>query len=71
MTNPGLLAAVILQTITERYVVNELAIPENVLKLKDETMRLYEKSRRETNADILGDYSRRLSEIKDALDKGE
>ncbi len=65
------LSAEILQIITERYVVTNTVIPADILKLKDETMKLYEKSRKETNADVLSGYERRLSEIKGALVKGE
>lgn len=71
MKNIGLLATEILQTITARYVVGEKVIPEYVLKLKDEVMNIYAKSRKETNPDILSEYERRISEIKGELEKGE
>ncbi len=58
------LSAEILQIITERYVVTNAVIPADILKLKDETMNLYEKSRKETNVDVLSGYERRLEEIR-------
>lgn len=55
--------AQILRQITDRYVMNELSIPENVLALKDEACSIAEKAVKEQNADILGEYERRLNEI--------
>lgn len=57
------LLALILRQITERYVMDELTIPENVLTLKDEACAIAEKAAREQNAEILGEYERRLNEI--------
>lgn len=58
----------ILRKITDRYVMDELTIPENVLALKDEACGIVEKAAGEQNADILGEYERRLNEIKAALE---
>lgn len=55
--------AQILRQITDRYVMNELSIPENVLALKDEACSIAEKAVKEQNAEILGEYERRLNEI--------
>ena len=66
----GKLLADILQIITSRYVVSGQAIPADVLKLKDEAMNIYEKSRSETNTAVSEQYERRLGEIKEALEKG-
>ncbi|MDE6727082.1 MAG: hypothetical protein K2J80_03960 [Oscillospiraceae bacterium] len=67
----GKLFADILQIITSRYVVSGRAIPEDVLRLKDEAMSVYEKSRGENNSAVLEQYARRLGEIKEALEKEE
>ena len=58
--------AQILRQITERYVMDELTIPESVLALKDEACSIAEKAAREQNADILGEYERRLIEIRES-----
>lgn len=58
----------ILQVITTRYVVSGKAISSDVLKLKDEAMDIYEKSRGETNDAVLEQYERRLKEIKETLE---
>lgn len=55
--------AQILRQITERYVMDELTIPGNVLALKDEACGIAEKAAREQNADVLAEYERRLNEI--------
>lgn len=67
----GRLFADILQIITSRYVVIGRAIPGEVLRLKDEAMSVYEKSRAETDPAVLEQYARRLGEIKEALEKEE
>lgn len=67
----GKLFTDILQIITSRYVVSDRAIPADVLKLKDEAMNVYEKSRSETDAAVLEQYELRLGEIKETLEKGE
>lgn len=67
----GKLFVDILQIITTRFVVSERAIPADVLRLKDEAMSLYEKSRTETDPAVLEQYARRLGEIKGALEKEE
>ncbi len=61
------LLAEILRRITELYVIKELPIPENVLALKDEACSIIGKAAREQNADILGEYERRLAEILKTL----
>ncbi len=61
----------ILQVITTRYVVSGKAISADVLKLKDEAMDIYEKSRSDTNNAVLEQYERRLTEIKETLEKAE
>lgn len=63
------LLAQIMRQITDRYVINELPIPENVLALKDEACSIAEKAVKEQNADILGEYEQRLIEIKALLDR--
>ncbi len=62
------LLARILQRITERYVVDELPIPGDVLALKDEACSIAEKAAREYNEAVLGEYARRLSEILTGLE---
>lgn len=59
----------ILQVITTRYVVSGKAISADVLKFKDEAMDIYEKSRDETNSAVLEQYERRLTEIRETLEK--
>lgn len=66
-----ILAGEILELITKRYVVNDLAIPASVLKLKDEAMTLYAKVRKKPEGSFPAEYERRLSEIKETLEKGE
>lgn len=65
------LAAEILDTITKRYVVNNSAIPPSVLKLKDETMKIFAEVRNKPDGSFPAEYERRLTEIKETLDKGE
>lgn len=47
--------------------MDELPIPEDVLALKDEACSIAEKAAEEHNADILGEYERRLAEILETL----
>lgn len=47
--------------------MDELPIPKNVLTLKDEACGIVEKAAGEQNADILGEYERRLDEIYNEL----
>lgn len=63
------LLARILQRITKLYVIDELPIPEDVLALKDEACGIVEKAAAEQNADILGEYERRLAEIQALLNR--
>ena len=57
----------ILRRITDRYVMDELTIPGSVLALKDEACGIAEKAAQERNADILGEYERRLIEIRESV----
>lgn len=66
-----ILAGEILELITKRYVVNSLAIPASVLKLKDETMTLFAKVQKKSEGTFPAEYERRLAEIKDSLEKGD
>ncbi|MDE7399402.1 MAG: hypothetical protein K2N06_07715 [Oscillospiraceae bacterium] len=59
--------AEILQTITGRYVMNDLTIPAEVLALKDEACHITSKAADEHNPNTLAEYERRLSEIRSAL----
>lgn len=59
----------ILRKITDRYVMDELTIPGEVLALKDEACGIVEKAAREQNSEILGEYERRLNEIYGELCK--
>lgn len=60
------LIAEILDKITKRYVMNDSAIPSEVLKLKDEVMGIYAKLHSDKFCDT-AEYERRLNEIKGAL----
>lgn len=60
------LIAEILDTIAKRYVINDSAIPSEVLKLKDEVMGIYAKLHSDKSCDT-AEYERRLNEIKGAL----
>lgn len=71
MNDIGLIFTDILQLITSRYVVSGTAIPAYVLKLKDEAMSIFEKSKGKTNAAVSEQYERRLGEIKETLERGE
>lgn len=51
--------------------MDELTIPENVLALKDEACGIAEKAAREQNTDILGEYERRLIEIRESIASSE
>ncbi len=65
------LAAEILETITKRYVVSGLAIPKSILKLKDETMKIFAEVHNKPDGSFPAEYERRLAEIKETLDKGD
>lgn len=67
MNKAGQLAAEILQTITDRYVITERTIPRDILKAKDEVMQIYSKALHETDPYALERYTRRLEEIKAAV----
>lgn len=59
----------ILAAITKRYVITENKIPPDILKLKDEAMDIFEKSKTETKPKTLAKYERRLGEIREKIDK--
>ncbi|MBD5112042.1 MAG: hypothetical protein HDT42_05825 [Ruminococcaceae bacterium] len=62
-----LIFAEILRRITDKYVMHDLPIPEEVLALKDEACRVASKAADERNPDTLAEYERRLSEIRSDL----
>lgn len=53
----------ILQIITDRYVKNDLAIPGDVLALKDEACDIIGKAADEPRRAVLAEYGRKLVEI--------
>lgn len=57
----------ILAAITQKYVMTDLKIPAEVLALKDEVMDIFVKAKQETDAEILGQYERRLAEIRESI----
>lgn len=57
----------ILQIITDRYVKNDLTIPEEVLSLKDEACGIIGKAADEERKSVLAEYGRRLVEIHECL----
>lgn len=57
----------ILQIIADRYVKDELVIPEDVLALKDEACDIIGKAAGETRGAALMEYGRRLVEIHKQL----
>lgn len=59
----------ILAVITRRYVISEKKIPPEILKLKDEVMEIFAKSKSETKPKTLAKYERRLIEIREKIDK--
>lgn len=65
------LSSDILQIITERYLTNNnRTIPDDILKLKDETMSIFGKSHNEKDPAVIKQYERRLGEIREILEKG-
>ncbi len=54
----------ILASITRKYVMTDSKIPPEVLKLKDEVMEIFEKSKHETSPEISRQYEQRLAEIR-------
>lgn len=67
----GNIVTEILEIITTRYVTGGRAMSADILKLKDETMSIYEKSRGETNPAVMAQYEQRLNEIREIIVKGE
>lgn len=59
--------AEILQFITDKYVMRDLPIPEEILVLKDEACTITAKAAEERNSKALIGYERRLIEIKKTL----
>ena len=57
----------ILSAITQRYVMTESKIPPDVLALKDEVMDIFAKAEQETNPEVIGQYERRLAEIRESV----
>ena len=59
----------ILQIISDRYVKTDLAIPEDVLELKDEACNIIGKAADERRGDILAEYGRQLVELHRRLEQ--
>lgn len=59
----------ILQIITDRYVKNDLDIPEDVLALKDEACGIIGKAAGEQDIAALAEYGQRLVELHRQLEK--
>lgn len=57
----------ILQIITDRYVKNDLTIPEEVLALKDEACDIIGKAADEQRETVLAKYGHRLVGIREEL----
>ena len=57
----------ILQIITDKYVKNDLAIPEDVLKLKDEACNIIGKAADIQQSRVLAEYGQRLIGIREVL----
>lgn len=58
----------ILAVITRRYVISENKIPPEILKLKDEVMEIFARSKTETKPALISQYERRLIEIRGIID---
>lgn len=69
MNRASKIAAEILDAITKRYVIYDLPIPEKVLKLKDETMAVFEKVNNKSDEELSPKYERRLLNIQKKLAK--
>ena len=63
MNGTDALVREILDSIKCQYILGDVKIPEEVLKLKDEAMEIFIKSQQETSPDILRQYEQRLVEI--------
>ena len=57
----------ILAAITQRYVMTESEIPPDILALKDEVMDIFNKARQANDPALLGQYERRLAEIRKSI----
>ena len=57
----------ILAAITQRYVMTDSQIPSDILKLKDEVMEIFNKARQTSDLTLIGQYERRLEEIRQSV----
>ncbi len=69
INNASKIAAEILDAITKRYVIYDKPIPEKVLKLKDETMAIFEKVHNKSDDELHPKYGRQLLKIQKKLAK--
>lgn len=69
INNVSRIAAEILDAITKRYVIYDIPIPEKVLKLKDETMVIFEKAYNKLDEELPPKYEHQLLSIKKKLAK--
>lgn len=67
MKHLSVIFADILQIITDRYVKNNFTIPKDVLQFKDEAYDIIRKASEEPRNEVLAEYERRLTEIRDIL----
>lgn len=63
MNGTDVLVREILDSIKCQYILGDVKIPAEVLKLKDEAMEIFVKSQQESSPDILRQYEQRLAEI--------
>lgn len=61
----------ILETIKRRYIIHDFKIPADVLKLKDETMKIFAEVHDKPNGSYPEEHDRRLAEINAMLGEGE
>ena len=67
MKHLSVIFADILQVITDRYVKKNFTIPRDVLQFKDEAYDIIRKASDEPRGEVLAEYERRLTEIRDIL----
>lgn len=67
MKHLSVIFADILQIITDRYVKKNFTIPKDVLQFKDEAYDIIRKAADEPRGEVLAQYERRLTEIRDIL----
>lgn len=65
------LVAEIMETIKRRYIIHDLKIPEDVLKLKDETMKIFSEVNDKPDGSYPEQHNIRLAEISATLGEGE